>query len=311
MADNGVKVARAFTDHAAGYLALGKGPLAYLYELSKQNDRVIAQMASEPPEGGAVGEIRKACSPPLAGWLVLLDNDWGQCVIDGVRIGQDGGWQGMEQICPGRHVVATALSTGPAVLDTLVYPGQMHAFRLDRSRAAWLAVSGPEAAWLAQATNARRLRCNDYYALVAEPKLTFGLVGRKEEVLAAVGPAFLHLVGRLDQGEPPASVAPDAVRLGRALIGVPIESFGHIADAVGAIAWERSAAGRPDLARLVTQLGLAWLPGEPSLLAFLAGLEAGEGRWPEALALAAQARFHANKKWNDWLDALCARAPRA
>jgi hypothetical protein len=311
MDDKNVKVARTFTDHAAGYMALNKGPLAYLNELSKQNDRVIAQIAAELPEGGAVGELRKACSPPLASWLVLLDNDWAQCIVDGVRIGQEGAWQGLEQVCPGRHLVATALSAGTAVLDTLVYPGQMHAFRLDRRHGAWLPVTGPEAESLVHAANARRLRLHDYFTLVAEPRLIFGLVGLKEDVLAAVGAAFVHLVERLDQGEPPESVAPDAMRLGRALIGLPIESFARIADPVGAIAWERSAAGRRDLARLVTQLGLAWLPGEPSLLASLAGLEAEEGRWEEALTLAKQARPHANKKWSDWLDALCARAPRS
>lgn len=311
MGDERAKVARTFTDHAAGYLALNKGPLAYLYELSQQNDRVIAQIAAERPEGGATGELRKACAPPLAGWLVLLDNDWGQCVVDGVRVGQEGGWQGLEQICPGRHVVTTPLGAGTAVLDTLVYPGKMHAFRLNRTHAAWLPITGQEAEALVHATNTRRLRFQDYFTLVAEPRLIFGLVGLKEDVLTAVGAAFVHLVERLDRGEPPASVAPDAARLGRALIGLPIESFARIADPVGSIAWERSAAGRRDLARLVTQLGLAWLPGEPSLLASLAGLEAEEGRWEEALTLAKQARPHASKKWNDWLDALCARAPRS
>ena len=110
-----------------------------------------------------------------------------------------------------------------------------------------------------------------------------------EDVLAALGAAFVYLVERLARGEPPDSVAPDAMRLGRALIGQPLESFARITEPVGGIAWERSAAGRRDLARLVTQLGLAWLPGEPSLLASLAGLEAEEGRWDEALALANQA----------------------
>ncbi|NUQ75768.1 MAG: molybdopterin-dependent oxidoreductase [Polyangiaceae bacterium] len=123
MNDN-VKVARTFGDHAAGYLSQGKGPLAYLSDLSKQNDRVIAQIAAELPEGGVVGELKKACSPPLASWLVLLDNDWGNCVVDGVRIGQDGGWQGLEQVCPGRHAVVTQVGAGTAVLDTLVHPGR-------------------------------------------------------------------------------------------------------------------------------------------------------------------------------------------
>ncbi|MCK6592555.1 MAG: hypothetical protein L6Q76_33795, partial [Polyangiaceae bacterium] len=262
-------------------------------------------------EGGVVGELKKACSPPLASWLVLLDNDWGNCVVDGVRIGQDGGWQGLEQVCPGRHAVVTQVGAGTAVLDTLVHPGRMHAFRLDRSSAAWIPVAGPQAESLVQAVNAGRLRFHNYFSMVAEPRLLFGLAAPQEDVLTALGSAFVHLVGRLDQGEPPANVAPDAMRLGRTLIGLPMDSFARIADAVGGMAWERSAAGRRDLSRLVTQLGLAWLPGEPSLLASLAGLDADEGRWDEALALAKQARPYANKQWSDYLDALFARAPRS
>lgn len=320
MANDKPVVARTFTDHVVGYSSLqgkARNPITYLHRLSKQNDQAIAAIADEPSDVGHAAELRRACVPPLGSFLVLLDNDWNQCAIDAVRMAAEvlpGAmpmlWQGMSQVCPGRHLVVTALPSGAAVLDTLVHPGQMIAFRLDRSRAAWAPITGPEAESLTRATNARKLHFQDYFTWVGKTRLASGLAQPVEEMLEAVGAGFVHLVQRLDSGEPPASLAPDAMLMGRALFGLPLESFERIAEPIGAMAWQRSAAGRRDLARLVTQLGLAWLPGEPSLLASLAGLAADEGNWDEALGLAAQARVHANPKWTAWLDALCARAPR-
>jgi hypothetical protein len=306
-------VARTSMDHLAGIAR--KGFLPHVRDISTQNDRAIAAIAAEPVEQS--DELRQACFPPTAGWLVLLDNDWEQCVIDAVEMAEDilpgqmrPIWHGVDHICPGRHLVTTTVASGVAVLDTLVYPGELVAYRLDYGRAVWGRITGGEAEGLARSINGGKVRFQDYFARVARPRIAAYAARRREEVLVSVGAAFVDLVGRLDAGESPATVAPDATTMGRALVGLPLESFGRIAEPVGAIAWARASAGRLDLARLVVQLGLAWLPGESSLLAILAGFAAEEGNWDEALSVAKQARSHADPTWRAWLDALCARAPQ-
>src|SRR5262245_30867784 len=111
-----------------------------LYQRSQENDRAIAAIDRAIGEGAQSTEMRAACSPPLASWLILFDNDWSRCEVDHVRVLADEEllpgtvlepWQGFNQVCPGRHFVKTPLASGTAVLDTLVHPGAMHAFALD------------------------------------------------------------------------------------------------------------------------------------------------------------------------------------
>jgi hypothetical protein len=109
-----------------------------MYELAKENDRIIEHLDMALEDGEQGKELRHSCSSPLAGWLILLDNDWERCEMDGIRVvlnrlpGATDEPLGIDHVCPGRHIVRTTLSSGVATLDTLLYPGDMLAFRLDR-----------------------------------------------------------------------------------------------------------------------------------------------------------------------------------
>ena len=286
-----------------------------MYELSKENDRIIEHLDMALEDGEQGKELRHSCSSPLAGWLILLDNDWERCEMDGVRVvlnrlpGATDEPLGIDHVCPGRHIVRTTLSSGVATLDTLLYPGDMLAFRLDEERAAWEAVDDEERALLVEAINQGQIDFYDYFERVATPRLAAGLARPREESLGAVGRGVMALIARLDGGEEPSRLAPDVHRFAAALLGLPIPSFDPIAKPIATMAWERASAGRRDLAEFITHLGLALLPGEPSLLACLARLAAEDGRWDEALALAAQARTHADPALRAWLDALRPKAP--
>lgn len=284
----------------------------YLHELSKENDRIVALLDEKLGEGAQVAEMRQACFSSQAGWLVLLDNEWDRCEVDRVRMKGAvlAGGHGFKNICPGRHLVTTALPSGTATLDTLVYPGEMVAVRLDEDRAVWSRIDHDEAMELARRITAGMVQLYGYYELVAAPRLAAALQRARDEILPAIDASMRQVAARLDQGEHPSRLAPTVAQLAGALVGLPLPSFEPIATPLAAGAWRRATEGKHDGARLVAQMGLALLPGEASLLAALCAIEAKEGSWDKAMAFAMQAREHADEKTMAWLSAIFENAPR-
>lgn len=227
----------------------------------------------------------------MGGILVLRDNDWRECTIDGLQ----GDWermtrQGTRGFCnvnAGRHQVVTLCQGKPAVLDLVLYPGETLVRRLDSSARAWV-LDEPETEGrfmeLARGggvgSMASALVNFTSVMIAAEsgpPKLMTQEVGR------AVCEVFLGAAQQVASGAPPGPLASSTYDAGMRLIG-HATMFDDLKKMVGlfsSTASRHAAAGNLKLAAQIAQLGLSILPGEPWLLDLMANLYS-DGGMPES-----------------------------
>jgi len=261
-------------------------------------------------------ELGRACSSPLAGWLILLDNDWERCEIDGIQVMPvrpaveiEEPSFGFDHVCPGRHLVQTTLPMGVATLDVLLHPGDMLAFRLNDEMAAWDPVTPEERILLIEGINHEQLEFYNYFDRVADFRVRSGLALPSERTFDDVSARVAWIAIRLEAGESSSRIANEVRHLAGALVGLPLPRFAALGRQIAAKAYDCAAAGKHDIAELITRVGLALFPGESSLLACLARLAAADHRWDEALELAAQARPHADSSVRAWLDDIRQKSP--
>lgn len=162
--------------------------------------------------------------------VVLLDNEWSACAIDGVkedwaRFASDD-VRGFSAIPAGRHRVVTRVGERDATLDFVVFPGEVVVRRLDRDAARWTELDGD-----ALATERARAEGGEKGALgeaLVSYRSTMGIARVMSGKLASPEAAFdrakaalAALVARAKDGDVDALV--DEARVeGEALIGVAL-----------------------------------------------------------------------------------------
>lgn len=241
--------------------------------------------------------------------FVLLEaNAWDACTVDDVREP----WtrlatepiRGFCGVTPGRHRIKTTTAAGEAVLDFVVYPGEVLAWRLDPDRARWAAHDvEAETRALLEAAPASTVDL----AAAARPKMPGWLVHlrttmtlvRERDVPGAVRSAtkddgidrvkkrLAKLVAQAesDGGDAHADQLAVARGLGEALVGRPLtrREMRMLVGPPRDVASRLVDAGDPERAMRVVGLGLALLPGDPELMVVAGCALAARGEADEAM----------------------------
>jgi len=235
----------------------------------------------------------------LGGVLVLRDNDWEDCAIDGMR----GEWRrltkqgtrGFFGMTAGRHHVATQASGQTVVLDLVLYPGETLIRRFDRDEARYT-LDDPETEGryfeLARGGGLGSMAS----ALVDYTKVCVAARGKpadmaSDDLVRRVGEVFLQAAAKVAAGSAFEPLGQMAYRAGVELIGQAM-LYSQIQRLVGLCsmtATQHAVKGNYKLAAEVTLLGLAVLPGEPWLLDLLANLYSDGGLPKAGLACSEEA----------------------
>ncbi len=235
----------------------------------------------------------------LGGVLVLRDNTWETCALDGMRgdfrrlTAQNP--RGFSNICAGRHHVEVMVGEKRIALDVVLYPGETLVRRLSRDDDAFVLddidterrfmdlATGGSAGSMASALI-------DYARMfVAARKRTPEIL--PDVVLRHVGGVFLDLAGKVAAGAELPPLTQFAYRAGIELVGHAM-LFSQIQRLVGLVsmtASQHAAKGDYPLAAQVAMLGLAVLPGEPWLLDLMANLYSDGGIPEEGLPCSEEA----------------------
>jgi hypothetical protein len=214
----------------------------------------------------------------LLGTVVLLDgNDWNACTIDGIE--ED--WRrftpeptrGLCALPAGRHRVSTRVGTSSAVLDFVIYPGEVLWWRLDRAQACWVPGNATELA------EARRVAEGGARGALSEALISYrttlgiaramtGTLTAPDKAVDKAQRALETLLERAVQGEDNAPLLREAELAGLDLIGIPLtrSMLRRLGDAA------QTKGGSTAM-----RIGLAMLPGDPRLLVLLAQALTREG----------------------------------
>jgi hypothetical protein len=243
-----------------------------------------------------VQKARAGCS------LILRDNIWSDCGIDGMRgdfrrLAPQGtqGTRGFCNVSAGRHHVVTHHEDEPIVFDLVLYPGEILVRRLDvDEREFVLDDFETEKKYLALAAGGSRGAMAS--ALVDYEKAILAARGSApellpDEVTRRVGAAFIAAAEQAASGADQGKLMEQTYKAGLELIG-HFMPFSHIQKFVGLFsmtASKHAMGGEYELAARVTLLGLSILPGEPWLLDLLANLYSDGGAPVTALPFSEEA----------------------
>lgn len=244
----------------------------------------------------ALDDLQKART---GGCLLLRDNTWSDCAIDGMRgdfrrlTAQ--GTRGFCNVNAGRHHVVTTHDDEPIVLDLVLYPGETLVRRLDvDEREFVLDDAETEKKYLALAAGGGRGAMAG--ALVDYEKAILAARGRApellpDEVARRVGGVFVTAAEQAALGGDQGVLMEQTYKAGLELIG-HVMLFSHIQKLVGLFSMSASKhamEGHYELAARITLLGLSILPGEPWLLDLLANLYSDGGAPVSALPFSEEA----------------------
>lgn len=257
---------------------------------------------------------RRAAQPvrePSA-YVILEGNLWESCNVDDVREP----WarlatepiRGFCGVPSGRHRVRTTTPAGEAILDFVVYPGEVLAWRLDAERARWephdldpetrSSLEGAPASSLDVPASARpklpgwlvhlRTTVSLISSRVPARSTNAGGVSRPgDDGVERVKKRLVKLVARAenDMGDVEGELLVEARGLGESLVGLILtrcELRALVAPAREA-ASRLSSHGDNERAMHIIGIGLALLPGDPELMVVAGCALAARGEADEAL----------------------------
>lgn len=254
-----------------------------------------------------------------AGTLLLDKNLWDRCSVDGVREP----WaryttepvRGFGGVHAGRHRVVTDAPGGEAVLDFVMFPGETIAFRLDADLARFSPADVDEATKSALEPPVTAALMP---AWLVHYRATMGLASSRsgklapdlDDALARARAKVARLAAQAEDGSGPsqAELVAEARAAGEALIGLALteDDLRRLAAPAREIASRLVSRGDAPAALRVASVGLAALPGVPSLTAIAGCALAEAGQLEDALTA-----LDAALERDAWLDAdLLARAMR-
>jgi tetratricopeptide (TPR) repeat protein len=231
----------------------------------------------------------------VAGTVVVLrDNFWDDCVFDGIkedwRRFASRGVRGFYGVPPGRHQAITTVGAGAAVLDFVLYPGEIYVRRLDHETKLW----APDEAETAEkyralarggATGAMAGALVGYRVVLGLARATRGdAIVNPDDAYAASLASLERLLERARKDEPARVLLDEAYAAGRALIGAPLTlaQLKALTGAVGVAVSLEGMAGSFKRGALMASIGLAILPDDPYLLEQLATMLCDGGVADEA-----------------------------
>jgi hypothetical protein len=240
----------------------------------------------------------EACSNERACLVVLADNDWDDCVFDGVRIShlrgrtllplEAGGYRGASVgatnrgphgfvgVFPGRHVVTTVCNGYAATMTMALHPGEAYCLRLNHGRAEWNICPRSETEQIVDLFSKNELPLLPYTQMIAAPLL-------QREAPRTVKGALDGCLGQLKQvraailANNPGGAIHHTTLAGNALLGVPLENYAPVTAYLGFEAFELAGKGKLRQAWELLQAGLYVLPDNPTLLSALGQFQVGVG----------------------------------
>jgi hypothetical protein len=228
-------------------------------------------------------DLRAACFGPQSGVVVLGGNDWDHCAFDSVHItGLIA--EGFHNVCPGRHRIVTMPSgrRRTAVVDFVLYPGEMLAWCLDAQAARWIRCDLNVEPAVTARVGQEPLLLLDYFETVGTRRLEACIAVSRADAVRGAITALKGLVHLVDAGHEPAQLVAAVRDLTWNLMGAPVASMNELTSTIGAMASDRAAEGKLRHAWLILQLGLAILPDDPVLSTILGELFARQGQWSQA-----------------------------
>ena len=201
----------------------------------------------------------------------------------------------------GRHRVVTATVSGPAILDFVVYPGEVLSWRLDVERARWEPhdLDGDTRSLLETATPASTV---DASTAAIRPKLpgwlvhlrtTMGIgssrsgasLTKADDGTDRLRKRLAKLVAMVENDNDEVDLHAEAKAIGEAIVGRPLarKEMRNLVVSARDVAMRLTANGDTDRAMRVLGLGLAVLPGDPELMVTAGCALAARGENDEAL----------------------------
>lgn len=163
--------------------------------------------------------------------VLLVDNEWGACTIDGVK--EDWGRftsdavRGLSAVPAGRHRVATQIGDRVATLDFALRPGEVFVRRLDREGARWVELDAD-----ALATEEARAEGGEkgdlgealvsYRSTMGIARVMSGKLASPEVAFTKAKEALASLVDRAATETDVDALVDEARGAGEALIGVAL-----------------------------------------------------------------------------------------
>ncbi|MBN1770489.1 MAG: tetratricopeptide repeat protein [Deltaproteobacteria bacterium] len=240
--------------------------------------------------------------PAQFGIVLLRDNLWLASRFDGVPLAGrscEKSARGLFHVHTGRHRVETRVGDRDAVHDFLVRGREVYIRRLDPEQCAFVPVEPAVRARFLELAGfgldeegaAMRGALYDYLGVRMQRDWP-----ETAAVLPEVRAGLEQLLARVEAGEPPEDLLPAARALGERLIGLPLglRALGDLAGLAGGrisgTAAREVVGGKPPRRALgATELALAVLPSEPSLLDLRANLLSDAGRPEDALPVVEEA----------------------
>ena len=238
------------------------------------------------------------------GFVVLESNVWDACDVDDVREP----WsrlatepiRGFCGVSPGRHRVRTTTAHGDALIDFVIYPGEVLAWRLNVEHVRWEPHDLEATARASLETTPASSR--DLATVMrGQPKVpgwlvhlrtTIGMARLRGEVLPKPdGDAVLRITKRLtkllakseeDEGD---DLLTEARALGDAIVGKALtrKELRALVAPARELADRHASRGHTDRAMRVVALGLAVLPGDPVMMVAAGCALAARGESDEAM----------------------------
>ncbi len=238
-------------------------------------------------------ELWLACTGELASLVVLGENVWDECWIDGIQVhvhtttsGPSGyrdsddvlgpGPHGLLGVFPGRHTVATRLGDAWAEAAFTLFPREALCLRLDREARVFDPYDKPRSEAILARLGTDRLKLVHYSTSVAEPLLRGYRAKGGAEALGQAGLHIRAMIRAASAGEEGRALG-CAREASDALYAAPIPSFEPLTSAIGFAAFELMAKGKRAEARVALRAGLMVLPEDPTLLSVLGELALQDG----------------------------------
>jgi hypothetical protein len=234
-------------------------------------------MAKGPPTADAdVSAAEKARDESFALLMrtvvVLEENAWAACAIDGIREDwkrfASGEPRGFTALPAGRHRVAAEIDGREATLDFTIAPGEIVVRRLDRASMTWTSVDGEAEARIARAASGGEKggmgpSLVSYRATTGIARVKSGKIKSPDVELERARTALDTLLARVNETDDVEALAREAAVAGEALIGVPLVA--EQLDALVAMVTDRAELMKGKRAAIF-RVGLAMLPGEKRLV---------------------------------------------
>jgi hypothetical protein len=240
-------------------------------------------------------ELWTACTGPSGCLLIVGNNDWSACAVDGIPIQLPPSRSpveatstyrdqadvlgppphGLLAVCPGRHVLAIQWRGRTVTTTVALYPREAYFLKFDADAGAFVRYERSEEQAIMRRASTGDLTLADYSQFVAMARVrAMSAKGSWQALPQCL--AELEAVRQAIVSNQTDVAVRQAQRAGAIITGVALASFEPITTFVGFHVFEL-AKDNPKAAWTMLQAGLAILPDNPTLLAVQGELQLRAG----------------------------------